>query len=130
MNCATSCQQFAREGPANQPRRFTLNPAALRAQSAHPGIVTIADTLRQAADLQHQHARRLQEHRLPIDPATQADLSTAWVSIAGTLATVATVAHTSSAVCAATAPPSPPPTSPPGARATALALGLAGRREL
>jgi len=58
-------------------------------ESAHPVMVTVADTLRQAADRQRLQSLRLQEHGRDSDPVTRADASAVRVSIAWTVATLA-----------------------------------------
>jgi len=69
---------------AAQVRRF--HPLS---ESAHPVMVTVGDTLRQAADRQREHSLRLQEHGLASDPVIRAEASAARVNIAWTVATLA-----------------------------------------
>lgn len=58
-------------------------------ESAHPVMVTVADTLRQAAGRQRELSLRLGEHGLAADPVIRAEFSAARVSIAWTVATLA-----------------------------------------
>ncbi len=58
-------------------------------QSSHPVMVTVADTLRQAAGRLRQDSLRLQEHGRDSAPVTRADASAVRVSIAWTVATLA-----------------------------------------